>query len=145
MSSIEVYVYIKEKIELDGNSPILLKDVADIWCSDGDSSQIEDLPLGFFKDIEYQRLSCLDAAKVIKKHLPNSHIHLLGSPEIWIVKKAIKARQNSIMLYLKLTVISIVLFVGSSMAVMNFHADVDMPTVHKKVYHFITHPFLNRK
>lgn len=138
MSSMEVYVYIKEEIELDGNSPILLKDVADVWCSNGDCSRIENLSLGFLKDKEYQKLSCLDVAKAIKSHLPNSEIHLLGSPEIWVVKKATKPTQNSVMLYLKLALISIVLFIGSGMAIMNFHADVDMSTVHKKVYYFIT-------
>jgi len=139
MSSMEVYVYIKEKTELDGNSPILLKDVADVWCNNGDCSQIENLLLGFFmKDKEYQKLSCLEVAKAIKKHLPDSQIHFFGNPEIWIVKKTTKPKRNSIMFYLKLAVISIVLFIGSSMAVMNFHADVDMSTVHKRVYYFIT-------
>jgi stage V sporulation protein AA len=71
---------------------------------------------------------------LIQKHQPDIDIRHLGPNQI-IVDIVGKAPKNRIFAVL---FISILLFLGSGLAIMNFHADVSMQEVHERIYYLIT-------
>jgi stage V sporulation protein AA len=80
-------------------------------------------------------ISSLDLVRVIKSVRSDVDLRLVG-PAHTIIKPRI--RNNPSMERFWALAVSVLLFFGSMMAIMFFHADVDMHTVHQGVYRLVT-------
>lgn len=85
----------------------------------------------------YGRVLVIDVftiMQLIHNHRPEFDLRHVGPNQIIvdIVGNTQKARLLSVLL------ISILLFLGSGLAIMNFHADVSMHEVHERIYYLIT-------
>lgn len=79
----------------------------------------------------------------VKAHFPNLQIELFGEPHVLLVISSHNKPPNPVMIVL----VWLLLFIGSGLAIMNFHADVSMLEVHRRIYELITgkqilHPFI---
>lgn len=72
--------------------------------------------------------------KKIKEVWPQASIELFGEPHM-IVELQSHTKPGHWFLLLAIWVL---LFIGSGLAIMNFHADVSMPQVHQKIFTMIT-------
>ena len=110
----DIYIKLKKTAEI-GKKGVVLKDICDIIAD----KKIKELKiLNSFED--KQVLSIIDIIKKIQKTAPNATINSIGEMDI-VLKKP--AKEKKWWLRVKVCIISIMLFIGSSTAIMSFHTD----------------------
>ncbi|MEW6080609.1 MAG: stage V sporulation protein AA [Bacillota bacterium] len=82
-------------------------------------------------------LSALDIARVVMSSLPDVQVSLLGEDEVVVLVEARKTRRPLLAL-VKTVLVATVLFLGSGLAIMNFHSEVSMAQAQARLYWFIT-------
>ncbi|WZL74538.1 stage V sporulation protein AA [Clostridiaceae bacterium 35-E11] len=83
-------------------------------------------------------VSILTIIEKIKEIYPQVNIFPLGDSEILIKISNLSEKENKVWLIIRLTIVCSILFVGAGLALMNFHADVNMRQAHKEIYKMIT-------
>ncbi|MFC0214273.1 stage V sporulation protein AA [Paenibacillus chartarius] len=79
----------------------------------------------------------------VKEAFPNIQIEQFGEPHVLVEIEEAERRSNIVAIVL----VWLLLFIGSGLAIMNFHADVSMLEVHRRIYELVTghrvdHPLL---
>ncbi|MDP2871337.1 MAG: stage V sporulation protein AA [Bacillota bacterium] len=80
-------------------------------------------------------VSSLDLVRAIRRQRQDLDLRIVG-PAHTVVKP--RVRPNPVMAGIWTAAVTLLLFFGSLMAIMFFHADVDMPLVHRGVYQLVT-------
>ncbi|MEB3102763.1 stage V sporulation protein AA [Ferviditalea candida] len=80
----------------------------------------------------------------VKERFPFMSIEHFGEPHVLVEIAGSRMRRPS---YVLLFFTWLLLFIGSGLAIMNFHADVDMAVAHRRIYELVTghrvkHPYL---
>ncbi|WP_350344713.1 stage V sporulation protein AA [Proteinivorax tanatarense] len=144
-----VYIHYKERITVVKNQTVYLEDIADIVMAE--SKKKEEL-LKFPIEINTSTsgikiISALDIIQQLIVEYPDLHFDLLGKDGIIVevVSKKIKGLKGRHII--ALVVAWLIIFIGSGLAIMSFHADVSMPLVHRQIFHLLTgenepHPLL---
>lgn len=127
-----VYIGLKKKL-ITEQKKIELYKICDIFSN----KKNNDLgKLSFNLNDGMNIISSIDIIKAINNKAPNLFIINVGENEIKVIKE--KKQEKSIFTVLKVVVIAIILFFGSAVAIMNFHADVNMSQVHRNIQYFYT-------
>lgn len=135
---IDVFVRVRNRITLLPGEPLTIGKLAEIATEEELEAKIKELELGTAPKTAGKPLiiSALEMLYRIKKAYPQTNIHFLGGTDTLIfIEQNRKTKQPS---YILVFVVALLLFVGSAMAIMNFHADVSMPLVHQRVYYLLT-------
>lgn len=147
MDQPEVYLRLRNKVTVsEGKKEIYLEEAAQIVAPPDIEKELRRLPIHKVKPHE-GNLSVIDAIKVIrtlKEKYPRLTPRILGDEETLI---EIKEKKKSPLRLLLIPVVWLVLFLGSGLAIMNFHTDVSMGEVHEKIYLLLTgkvnhHPYI---
>lgn len=140
-----LHLRLRKKIFLPKGSPIYLGQVAQLLSEPEWEKQFQKLLLyqPMEQDGNLMLVDMLIIIKKVKELVPNIQIEYYGEPHT-LVELIKPARSPNIFL---LILVCLLLFVGSGLAIMNFHADVSMMEVHQKMYELITgekinHPLL---
>ncbi|GAB2697220.1 stage V sporulation protein AA [Paenibacillus thermoaerophilus] len=141
-----VYVRLRKRARVPAASPVRIGDVASL--SAGDAAIEEQLRnLIVYRPAEQDgQLVLIDMMRlvaVMRGAYPNLRPELYGEPHS-LVELADRPRKPN---YAWLSVMWVMLFFGSGLAIMNFHEDVSMPEVHARIYKLVTgrdeaHPYL---
>ncbi|TCT25639.1 stage V sporulation protein AA [Melghiribacillus thermohalophilus] len=131
-----VYIRLKNYIKATEKQKLMLKDIAYIT---GNSKFIPRLKHTFIYQLKSsdQKYIVMDIFTVITElheQFPNIEFQPVG-PNQTIVEIERRKRQPNL---LAVTGIWILLFVGSGMAIMNFHYDVSMQEVQQKLHYMLT-------
>ncbi|MDC3415428.1 stage V sporulation protein AA [Aquibacillus salsiterrae] len=131
-----MYVRLRKNITVKQNSEIRLKDIAFVT---GSPNIVNRLGNTFIYQISKkdQSVSVIDGFVVIQQlvdKFPQLDIQLIGQNQT-IVTIEQKQKKPSIFL---VSVIWLLLFIGSAMAIMNFHYDVSMQEVQQKLHYLLT-------
>lgn len=86
-------------------------------------------------------VSSLDLVRAIRGRRPDLEVRVIGAANT-VVKP--RLRPHPVLARVWIVAVTVVLFFGSLMAIMFFHADVDMPLVHRGVYQLITGQVVER-
>lgn len=140
-----LYLRLRRKILLSRGESIYLGQVAQLLTEPEWEKGLQGLLLYQPRE-EDGNLLLIDMILIIKKvkeMVPDITIEFFGEPHA-LVEITKPARSPSLLL---LFFVCFLLFIGSGLAIMNFHADVSMMEVHQKLYTFITgdeleHPLL---
>ncbi|HZJ99584.1 MAG TPA: stage V sporulation protein AA [Tissierellaceae bacterium] len=127
MVDTKIYLLIKDKVAVDTNYKIIVNDLADVYCSEKQlKAEVENTIIYETKDNEDWKVisSITIIEKIIKKN-PNLDIEIIGSDEVLIEIKT-REKERKIFIFLKVTVVFILVFFGAGFTIMNFHTDVDM-------------------
>lgn len=81
-------------------------------------------------------VSALDVARRVWAELPEADVDLIGAKDVIVRVRGPMAAPWWVAA--KVTAVGLLLVVGSAMAIMNFHADVNMPAVHQQLYRLLT-------
>lgn len=138
MSKLVTYLRLRNRHYVKVNEDITLGQVAQIIAPD----QYEGLLKGFIiyhVRKEDKHLIVIDIMQIIKKLkevYPDLDVRNIGKAEIIveILSKDTNKRTNLIAIIF----VWILLFIGSGLAIMNFHQDVEMLKVHKRIYYLVT-------
>lgn len=134
----QVFIQSKGKIIWDRTRSIAIKDLISIIAEEEHKVKIEEIKFDFKESVKDSHLiSMLSIIALIKDKYPNLLITVLGEPEVLVNFGALNKRRDKYKL-LRLFIVTFLLFVGSITAIMNFHADVDMRSAHKTLYHLLT-------
>jgi len=124
--SLELFLQTEPKILINTHSYIRLKDIASIYCIDDVFvEEIKDLIIDETKTYNNQVISIIKVIKKIKEVDKDVNIIIHGPPEI-LVSIENENVESSIFKFLKVTIVSLLLFFGASIAIINFHDDVSM-------------------
>lgn len=135
----KVYINVKKKLATETNKSILVKDLCEIYCSKPELIKaIEKIKIK--KENENESWDYITSIEIVKKILekyPNLDLDILGEPEILLEYKS-QEDKKSFLEFIKITLVCIILFFGASLAIVNFHEDVNTRSSLSKLYYTFT-------
>ncbi len=139
MDKKSVYLDLNRKISIEVNKKITIQDIGDVYCEDVKLKRmIEYLTIYKSKNEEdWDYITTTDITKKILEFNGNVNIIYLGSSEIMLEIKS-KSPERRFLQFVKVMMISIILFFGAGIAIINFHEDVNMTKSLEKVYFTLT-------
>jgi len=132
-----VYIRLKKRISIEKYQEVKLSDAAHVLAEDKKiEQQLKKLVLYKHQQQDGNRvvIDLLQIIDLIKSRWGQLQIEVYGDPQILVMisEKAGKPR------YLLLVICWLLLFCGSGLALMNFHADVNMKDTHIRIVELIT-------
>lgn len=132
-----IYTQFKSGFKTEPGRPVLIGDILDISCPPGLKEKIAGVKV-FADGIKTPvRVSAVQVISIITREIGELTINHMGSPNILLVPVK-KQKENKLFACARLVLALILLFFGSALAIMYFHADVNMKEVHRSVSFFIT-------
>lgn len=135
-----VYVQLKDNLVAVNPSCLKVRDVAIILAGKEIKESLLNLEILSKKDMNkmYIVVSILTVIEKMKELYPDLAIIPVGESELLVTIEKASKEDKKISSYLKIAVVASILFVGTGLAIMNFHADVNMGDAHKVLYKLIT-------
>ncbi|OQP04455.1 stage V sporulation protein AA [Geobacillus sp. 44B] len=132
-----VFIKLRHRVQVKPNAAITVGDVAQVMATDsGMAKQLQTIPLYQIQPGD-KNIVIIDVMKVVRAVLQADRsldVQTVG-PSQTIIEVVYEKRRFSTAYFL---LIWLLLFVGSAMAIMNFHEDVSMQQVHQHLYEIIT-------
>ncbi|WP_285766286.1 stage V sporulation protein AA [Peribacillus sp. SI8-4] len=131
-----VYIRMRNRVQVNGNQAVRIKDIARIIGPEDEIRMIEDILLLTVKK-EDRSIIVVDLAQVImaiRKVDPGVEVETFG-PSQTIIEIILTKKKMS---FLTFALVWFLLFIGGAMTIMNFHVDVSMGEVHQKIFTIIT-------
>lgn len=136
----EIYLQPKEKVYLQANKTLIIDDLCEMLGPKLLTDQIKNIKIvegPYDKNIFV--ITLFSIIQKIKKKFPETTIHVLGECDILIeIAQKNNTTKDKVLEIFKVTFVCFLLFIGAGIAIMNFHADVNMAEVHKNFYEIIT-------
>ncbi|WP_328699961.1 stage V sporulation protein AA [Chengkuizengella marina] len=129
-----LYLRLRKCIKLTKGKPIYLGQIAQIIIDPEWEMKLKKLLIKQPTDERNLVIDLMLIVKKVKEVLPDVTIEYFGEPHVFVEFEENKPSPNFILIAL----VWLLLFVGSGLAIMNFHADVSMEEVHQKIYTFVT-------
>lgn len=131
-----IYIRMRHRVQVIMDQKVKVGDIAQVVGHSSVRDQVINLPI---HDVRPQdkHLIVIDVMKVIRcihMHFPEMDVQTIGGAQSILEISRPKKRLNAVYF----AFIWFLLFVGAALAIMNFHADVSMPSVHKKIFMVIT-------
>ena len=133
----EIYVKPKKKAAIVGKEYVVVKDIADVFAAPELLKRAEDVRLLATGGKDGVHLvSIIDVVKAISAALPGHSINNVGEMDTMVSVKAKPPKKRAVVRWLKVALVSLILFTGATTAIMTFHTDSQMGTVFQR-YHKI--------
>ncbi|WP_169832959.1 stage V sporulation protein AA [Geosporobacter ferrireducens] len=136
-----IYIQVRDGFTAKEGSLIRVGDIATLLMQDQQNKEIIlNLPLlkAEKKAPSYIVVSILTIIEKIQERYKNVHIYPVGKSEILVSVESERKPIRKSWLYTKIAIVGFTLFVGTGLAIMNFHADVNMAEAHRQIYAMIT-------
>lgn len=141
-----LYLRLRKKIQLPQGAVVYLGQIAQLLVDPELESQLNNLVIHTPAESDGHLfiVDMLQIVQRVRQVMPQLNVEVFGDPQAIVeLVKPVKAKPNMLLL----AVACLLLFVGSGLAIMNFHSDVSMMEVHQKLYTLITgeevqHPLL---
>ncbi|MFD1395098.1 stage V sporulation protein AA [Kroppenstedtia eburnea] len=135
MTSRQVFIQMKKRILARPGQVLRVGDVSRVLAEE-DREQIESLPISRFGPEEGNMavVELMDVVRIIRREYPAVDIRTVGHPQVLIELKKNGPRPR----WIAVAGVWLLLFVGSGLAIMNFHTDVSMKAVHERIYYLMT-------
>ncbi|BDG31492.1 stage V sporulation protein AA [Parageobacillus thermoglucosidasius] len=132
-----VFVKLRHRVQVKPRAVVVIGDVAQITANDSNiAEQLKAVPLYRIQPSD-KNIVIIDVIKVIRAMMEKDDaldVQVIG-PAQTIIEVVDQKRRFSSAYFL---LVWMLLFVGSAMAIMNFHEDVSMQEVHQHLYEMIT-------
>jgi len=134
------YLYIKvDKDSMAENKVVYLEDIAKLYSTDTDMVNVlKKQVILTIKDNKASKyvFSILKIVEIIHSIYPKVQVINLGESD-FIIQYQPPKKEIQILKYLKIIMVSLIIFFGSAFAIMTFNADVSVDEVFKKIYELI--------
>jgi stage V sporulation protein AA len=132
-----VFIKLRHRVQVKPESVVTIGDVAQIIANDCNvTEQLKTVPLYQIQPSD-KNIVIMDVMKVVRAIVERDSsldVQTVG-PSQTIIEVVYQKQRFSTAYFL---IIWLLLFVGSAMAIMNFHEDVSMQEVHQRLYEMIT-------
>lgn len=139
MDKEKVYFKMEKKKTIELGKDIIIKDLGEVYClNKGIKEKVEKVRVKGKSNIE--DWDCITSTEIVEKVLSkvsNIDLDMIGEPEILIEYKSQEA-ENKLIEIIKVILVCIVLFFGASIAIINFHEDVDSREALRGIYYTFT-------
>jgi stage V sporulation protein AA len=131
-----VYLRLCHRIQVDPNETVTIGDIAQIVAEPELEKTIKKTVIHRvnMKDKNYVVIDVMQVISKMKQIDENLDIQTIG-PSQTIIEIIYKKSSLSMVYFIA---VWLLLFIGSALAIMNFHEDVSMQQVHQKIYSIIT-------
>lgn len=138
MENKNVYIVLENKKTIATNQNVYIKDITKVSSADAKTKQkVEDLKIyKSGKDEKWDYINANVLADKIGEKYKDLNVNILGSSEVLLEIKSIEEK-SPVLQFLKVLAICIVLFLGSGIAIINFHEDVNMEKSIEKIYYTV--------
>jgi stage V sporulation protein AA len=140
-----IYVRLHNKTSMLPNQTVTIGDVADMISNRLDEDEIRAISLHALQLSDGNRfvIHSLDVIKAVQEYDSQITVQCLGPEQTLIYVQAGVRKPHLLLVFL----VWIILFIGSGLAIMNFHIDVSMQQTHERIYELVTgrknsHPLL---
>jgi len=137
-NKMDIYIKPKKKVSLSNQSEILIKDVAEVVAAKDVAAKIRQTKLLDIDNSTNKKqnflISVTDIIAIIQKTYPNFAVNNVGEMDTWVQYLAKKSPDRTWLKWLKIAFVVVVLFIGSSTAIMSFHTDGQMPKIFENYY-----------
>ncbi len=139
MNKVKVFIDLNKKITIDVDTKVRLKKIGEVFCQDINiQTQLENLVIYKSKSEEdWDYISTIDVANKLLEFNPNLDPIILGAQETMFEIKSKEVGSKGFQI-IKVAFVSIILFFGAGIAVVNFHEDVNMSESLTKLYYTFT-------
>jgi stage V sporulation protein AA len=133
-----VYIRLRKRVKLRSGQPVRLGHVAHLIVDPDKEAALKQIVLMRPDPRMVEQFALIDMLHIVRavKALdPSLSVEYYGEPHVlvqWTKDEIVRKRRVLFPFVLFL------LFIGSGLTIMNFHADVSMPAVHRKLYRLIT-------
>jgi len=126
-----IYVKARKMTVVEERQRIIIKDLADIYCDAKIKSEIENLEVLYVNQEKKKNIlvSIFDLIKVINNKYPNISISNVGESDIILSYRPNKEKINKLLVFMKVSFVSVILFCGCAVAIMTFQTDAALPDV----------------
>jgi len=138
---LDIYIKPVKKVSLSETNKITVNDVAEVIATADVSKKVREMKL---LDINIQGkkanflISVTDIIKAIKKTYPDYTVNNVGAQDTVVQYAVHKSRDIAWWKWIKIAFVAIVLFAGSSTAIMSFHTDGQIPKVFENYFRIFT-------
>ena len=134
----DIYLKPKKKVTLSNQAAVLINDVADVIATKEVAGKVKKMPLmaldGGAGRKQNHLVSITDMIAAIQKSYSNATVNNVGEMDTWVQYMPKKSRDIVWLKWLKIAAVGLVLFIGSSTAIMSFHTDGQIPKIFEKYY-----------
>jgi stage V sporulation protein AA len=132
-----LYIRLRKRVRMAKGTPILLGRVAQILIEPEWEEPLKRIVLHTPNETDgnYVVIDMMTVVRKVKELIPHVTVEHFGEPQTVVELKDASASAGSRFL---LVPVWLLLFVGSGLAIMNFHTDVSMQEVHRKLFWMIT-------
>ncbi|SEN20543.1 stage V sporulation protein AA [Lihuaxuella thermophila] len=130
-----LYLRLKKKVQAQPGQLLRIKDICRL-AGGAVCEEIKEIPVyaASLNHGNYTVIDSLDILGLISEQAPSLDVRNVG-PTQTIIEVHPPAKEPRIILVL---LVWMILFVGSGLAIMNFHVDVSMQEVHQRIYYLVT-------
>jgi stage V sporulation protein AA len=140
-----LYLRFRKHVKLDRDQPVLLRHIVDLLSDPEIEEKLHNHVIIHPKkqDGDHILIDMLMVIRSIRQVYPVIYIENFGDPHVLVEITSNKARPH----YVLLVLVWLLLFIGSGLTILNFHEDVSMLQVHRRIYELLTgnkveHPYL---
>lgn len=139
MNRENVYIVINSKALVDPEKNVIVEDLGDVYCTKPDiKKSIENIQVKKKNNEEdWDYITVTEITEKILSKYPYIDLKMLGEVETLIEYKS-QEDKKTFLEVIKILAICILLFFGASLAIINFHEDVNTSTSMKELYYTFT-------
>lgn len=131
-----IYIRMRNRVQVRPHQEIYLQDITQIIADEVTIEKLKKLKIHQVtnQDKNYIIIDAMSVIREISARIADAEIQTLG-PSQTIIEVVLKKRKVSFPFFL---LVWLLLFFGSALAIMNFHDDVSMQSVHQRLYKILT-------
>jgi stage V sporulation protein AA len=132
-----LYVGLKASVKKAQGSELKAGDVAELFMEGESTAELGETPLGPVWP-GWRAVMPVQVVRALIKELPEgTKIQMIGERKCMVQGVPAKRKKRPLT-WLKTAAIALLLFFGGGLTLMNFHADVNMPGVHRMIASLVT-------
>lgn len=131
-----IYLQFKANITYEPGQALRVNDVA--WLSGDGTDEAAQLVLLEKTTENPIVIQAVDIVRRVQGRYPESIVHVLGEGKTMAEPAARGAKQKGLLLWLRAGGVAVILFFGAMLSILYFHADVNMPEVHRVMWGLLT-------
>lgn len=136
----KIYLQLKKQVHINIGQTVYLEDIAYLLCSENTKEKIKKLiiPIDYSRNHTTTTINIIEIIEIINKAMPQVVVLSVGEKQVSIDINKKEPKKIDLMNFIKLAITSFLIFIGSGLAIMYFHADVNMHQVHETLIKAIT-------
>ncbi|GED66596.1 stage V sporulation protein AA [Brevibacillus reuszeri] len=131
-----LFLRLRKRLAVKPEAIITLGDICQIYWDGEREEAIKRMPI-YRVEPSDGNLIIIDIMQVIQRLrqvYPEADLDIQGAPQIIVEVQNPRKQANPLLV----AIVWLVLFIGSGLAIMNFHTDVSMPQVHQRIFYLLT-------